>query len=655
MSSLLNAAISAAIPPSIAEATREASTGDTKFVLSPELLYFFELRLPQSVAPSTGGVFFYPLILNPQSIELTEPFSVDVAMTQGGGIFVEENGIIQRSLRISGTFGFYPKGKPKAVPVLNQLASTNKSYARSLPPYIVNAISGMRHLQYLQDAVFRTYADLKRNPATSADTQLIFHDSKKDEHWVVIPREFTITAERNRPLTEDYRMELLIVGPADAVNATRPSEDAGLLQEVRDIQANTKKFINMATAALQDLTGLEQQLKGIVQGFATIIGNVTALVTAAQNFVTGATALIESPLTLVTATAGLVESGVAFYANLIASGSSIAQIPDATLQDLRQMADACDVLGQHPECFQATAQTALVAVKSTQQLIFAGVTALTLAATSTPPQNFAAVSALGTALLPGDAARAAAQTTVGSSVQNYTSTQQYTVCKGDTLSNIASRFLGDARLWQYIAVANGLKPPFLAVQAGQPLGNLSEVSLPGALGLGATILIPNNAPAPSSLPNLPVLGATPNDPPAVHLFGRDLLLVPVVTSVNNVGSSNTQYDLAVNTDGASLDFLTVQGLPNLQQGLVTRLTTDKGANVLYQQVGVQQVVAFNIAALDLETIRFRIQAALAADPRVAAVTQVLISQSSAAADTAVVDATVQPRGYNQPSSIQVTL
>jgi len=92
----------------ILEAVRQETNQDSDFY--KKLIYYFELRIPPKVAPTPYmTTFLFPLALAPESYSLEEPFALEKTPTQGGGLFTEENGIIERMIRLRGTTGFKPR------------------------------------------------------------------------------------------------------------------------------------------------------------------------------------------------------------------------------------------------------------------------------------------------------------------------------------------------------------------------------------------------------------------------------------------------------------------------------------------------------------------------------------------------------------------
>jgi hypothetical protein len=92
----------------------------------------------------------------------------------------------------------------------------------------------------------------------------------------------------------------------------------------------------------------------------------------------------------------------------------------------------------------------------------------------------------------------------------------------------------------------------------------------------------------------------------------------------------------------------------LAQGLTTRVLTERGTDILYQDLGMQRVIGLGVTDIDLENLRFRAQEALANDPRVASVQRVDFKATSGSPDAIVIDVTVQVRGFTQASNIQIT-
>lgn len=631
----------------IRETLRQQLTGDDKFYR--KYIYYFELRLPPLVAAPLGGTsFFFPLVLNPESYTLEEPFAVEVTPTQLGGLYVEENGIIQRTIKLRGHTGFKPRKLARQPIQLLALKPDNKSFSRALPAFQLDLISGHRHFMYLQDAVFRTYADLKRDPATSEDTKLFFHIPKDDEHWEVIPKLFTLERQAKRGPLYHYNIELIVVGKAEDADQDF-SEDQSLLEQLNNAIATIQAGINLISAGIRDLTALAGELKGMIKNIDKVIDSVTEIVDAAGDFVTGVVELIQAPFAFLESIHELIEEGLEFYDTLRQAAEDITQIPEMVLQAIRGIQDGLHLLGTHPEVFETPAQRQMREIKNRQSLAkLTTQTALTAAGASTPPQTLQEAGTYGTKLMPGDELRAKATIAAGAEVLQYTSVQQHTVAQGDTLMSLAASFLGDARLWQHIAVINGLKPPFVDKQASANLAATDESPLPGAVGIGRAILIPTFAKPPQQKALLPVLGAEPTEDAEAKLLGTDIALVPSAKDPKLL-------TFAIDTELGSSDVKKVRGRDNLAQALMLRVSQEKGTDVLYKKVGTQRVVGLGILPVDLETARFRISEALLLDPRIAAIRKLTFLQPEGTSDVIEMDAELEVRGFAEPSTVTTAL
>ncbi len=625
------------------ERNRQQSAQDQNFFR--KFVYFFELRLSEEVAAPLRGPFLFPLALNPKSYTLEEPFTLEVTPTQGGGLYVEENGIVQRRIVIRGNTGFRPRILAGNVAQLGISSPDRKSFARKLPTSVLVPISGQRHFQYLQDAVFRTYADLKRDPATSEGTQLIFHIPKDDEHWLVAPQRFTLERDAVDRVLYNYSIEMVVLDKADATFLNF-SEDRGLLQTLKDGLRMVKSGVDLAAGAIGDLSAIQADVQSLVSDVGTVINSASTVTEAADSFIEGTTRLIETPVAQLERTVNLVDNSLQAVDNNEEAAPELRKVPAVTLQRMRQIADGMDRIGTHPELHEIATQRKVREFKDRQE-VFSAVSAEDLADVRPAPTTVTEANNIGTALTPGDVESAEAELGVGREINNYTGAREVAVAQGDTLVNLAARFLGDASLWQHIALLNGLQPPFVIEMATTPLG-LDEEAFPGALRLGDRVLIPNFSKPPTEQPLLPVLGARLEETAAQRFLGTDLALVDAG------GREGAQlFDLEVDVEGGSVDFKTVSGLDNMSQALTIRLRTEQGTDVLYKKLGLPRVLGLNIVPVDVETARFRIVEAIEADPRVATVQRLDFLDSTD--DALVVDMDVELRGFTEGTNVQLSI
>ena len=634
------------------ERNRQSFASDRNFFR--KFIMFFELRLPSVTSPvgnlEAGGTFFFPIVRGPSNYSMSEPFTVQETPTQGGGLYVEENGIVMRTIRIAGTTGFSPRSLPQtSVTPLVSLKPEKRSFSRRLRTRVLTDLSGHMHFMYLQDAVFRTYADFKRDPATAEETQMIFHNPKDQESWLVVPKVFEVAREaKDRGRTQyPYSFELTAVDAAKTTDRDF-SEDKGLLDSLKDAVGTIDRGINLARGAVNDLVALRASLTGLVPDLSSILDGATEILDAAADFVSGTVDAIQIPFPSVAELADVVDSSMDALDSLIEAGEAIARVPDEVIQKFRQIGDGLDVLGTHPESFETPAQRELREVRQSQELLRAiSVERADEAAATDPPTTFSAVDELGTGVTQGDVTSAGGTVTVGGAVIEYTSTTDHVIGRGDTLTNLAAKYLGDARLWQQIAVVNGLRPPFISELANV---DLSEENLPGTLGVGQTILIPTFAKPPSSLPVLPVLGVTSEEPAEVHLLGTDLAL-----EVVGGRAGAPLFDFVVDVEGGSRDAKQVSGRDNMAQAIQQRILTEKGTDILYKRLGLGRVVGTNFLPTDVEASRIKFAEAVDQDPRVASVRRLDFDDDRSPLDSLTLDMDVELRGFSAAVNVKTVL
>lgn len=611
----------------IREELRREAAADEDFLRAP--VYYFELRVPPESNTLGSASFLFPLVLAPQQISIEEPFTLAETETQDGGLYVERNGILRRTIKLRGTPGFKPRRYLGDAFQAIRGAEIQKGFNRDvLSKSLDNGagllqFSGQRHFQFLQDAVFRTYSDLLQSPAFASATSLIFHNPKDDEHWFVEPRRFSSDRDQSTSrVTYPWDIELLAYAPADDTALTF-SEDKGVIDAIKDGLRMANSAVNTVRGAIQDITALVQDLENIVSGFATVVNNVTSVVDDVADFTNGVSSFVASPFEAV---ANITSS---LATSLERFGTATVTVPESVIQSIRKVEDSFDQLGQFPQFFQTDTQRSLSRAKRNSELSTSNSRSeLQAAADRAPPNSFGQVLALGTGNLPGDLLKADGELGVGRSLVQYQSATEYVVSAGDTMQNLASRFLGDAREWRAIAALNGLEAPYV-----------SNTGLPDTVGVGDRILIPSIQPPPVQRSLTPVLGVDPMASGAERLLGTDLKLL-------RTGDVNNTVDLEVDVESGSTDFKLVSGVENLSQALLTRVETEKGTNQMYRYVGVDRIVATAAAALNRDVTIFRIAQAVRADPRVVAISNLRTGPGSSLPDAILIDLDVQPINFS---------
>jgi hypothetical protein len=239
----------------------------------------------------------------------------------------------------------------------------------------------------------------------------------------------------------------------------------------------------------------------------------------------------------------------------------------------------------------------------------------------------------------------------GGELYRYRNVQVATVEQGDTLASLAAKYLGDARLWQYIAVANGLKPPYVDDMASAPIApcDADGPLFKDALGIGAKVLIPSNAASPSNYPLLPVIGTHAYESSENQLLGVDAFLE---AHGDTMDDSRVLYDVAVDEEGGSVDVKLAEGMTNIEQVARLRIIIEHGTDPLYKNVGLKRIVGLNFNFADLANARYRIRESIGSDPRFASLRELEFTQNNDALETAMV---AEIRGLAESRSIKAMI
>jgi len=594
--------------------------------------YVFSLvTLPGKGPAGPTGTAYFPLPLNPDNLEINYPFAGQVTLCQDGGVVVEENGILTGTIRISATTGWHMRktqdtstgpGDGK----LTGLMATSNAYQ--------SPISGQMHAWRLVHRLFGAYGALVQDPQTSAKTHMEFHSLKDRLHLKVIPRNVSIRRDRSEArLTYRLNIELEIVGAAEKAKFLAPGKTA--LQKIKDMIADGRKYANMLSAQVDELTAVAGELKGEIAKISGIIDSAGQLVSACNDFITGVKSFVDIPAGTVSSLTDLVDEAGALAANVTDW--------DAQYEAFQSMGDQIDGLsatfeGHFDEGLDAkTAAVDNVATRSQglNQSSWKKAKAAKDAAASSGGAMSSA-SAYGSEFKPSDYDKLKAETGAGSSA-GYNAFAEHTVKQGDTLQSIAAQHMGSPSSWIDVALANGLRPPYVTQGA----------RVPNAVRPGDPILIPIHNPAAAadvSSTGNPAQGASQIE----DQLGVDLLLVRLDTG---------KYGWAVDSQHGSESIRRVRGAKNLSQALAKRVRTEQGTNVSFPEVGLPRLIGESIfggadSGSAYAMASYELHRQIEAEDRIQRVANMTFTVDKDAL-TAVIYAV--PVGYDTSRAINVTL
>jgi hypothetical protein len=463
---------------------------------------------------------------------------------------------------------------------------------------------------------------------------------------------------------------LTAVGKATSVNKDF-SEDKSLMDNIKDALRTVKRAIDLGTGAINDVTRMMADVKNTIRDIVKIMDACTTCMNAAQNFVDGVTDFIQLPYAFLDAANRQLEAAIGVVSAGITLGETIDgykadKMPEFVIQKLRTLHDSLEILGTHPSKWETNAEATIRKLREQQsQLARWNLYQQSLLGLVTPPvsdvtgqtyvparpTSYDEVNRLGTTPTEGDVTSMGGEITTGGEVLPYQSYQLVPVEDGDTLLSLAAKYMGDARLWVYIAIANGLKAPFVDRLAAVPLTNKNADEQPfgQALGVGAMIRIPTYAQSTVNFPILPVLGAHLDEPIENQFLGTDWQLEPTTPEANN---SVMVYDVPIDFEKGSVDAVVVSGVENLKQSILVRLSVEQGTNLLYRKLGLRRIVGMSFPLLDLEMAKFMIAESLAADPRIANIQNVQFQQVEDRFET---DLQVVVRGLSEARAVNVSV
>ncbi len=485
-------------------------------------------------------------VINPDVYNLSEPFAVTLTPTEDDSVVAEENGIIVRDLVLEGTFGLKEREATEFFGVGGFVAKPKDN--RLLPIFSPPNPDGTAHFLGLRK-LFREYSKLKKDPTQAPFIQMVFHDLKRDDHFLVIPGEFSTprNARTNR-VHFRYRITMQAIEGPDFARKTIKEEK----NPIGDAISSIGQGIQDMRSAFADLTALNAKIKRKIQNFDAIMLQLSGIITAVGNFVRSSKELF---IVVPQATLANVAEAFEQSANELASFDEIdPQLEEGQRHLIRAM-DAINRIGTHPEKFGPSSNSGTA--KS-----FAGGTAFSA-------RDFEFLEAGATV---GSRVRntlGASSTEAGLDLGTYRGIRLHEVRRSDSIISLSVEF----RVPQELIISiNDLRPPYITEGGG-----------PGILKPGDQMLIPQSQGVTGDelSPQTSEDGyVTPED----AMYGVDFAID--LDELNGNGRLELREDLAHGGFDAEL----VRGLPNVVQGIHIALNQEIGTSSNVPDVGIRRTV-----------------------------------------------------------------
>ena len=536
--------------------------------------YVFELVLPQNYR------IVIPILLGPTQYTFTREFSQDIEVAQDGALHVAEYGIVQGRIHISVDPGVGPRRPWNAVTIPGQAAG------------MISALSGHKRWMQIRDDLFFRYSELKRNPASSVDTKLLFHSLKDDSSYVVVPTELQLNRESSAAPSYPYSVDMVVIEKWDGERPALTGPDAGLFDMLTSPARQIRDAIQLIDATVDDATFYLSQAQTVATSWNNVIRDTGRLVESLGTFLAGVDSLIRVPYSTVAALAGA-------YDRLAGTAGDWGALSYSARTWARGIEQRLNRIAMFPAEFSPSldARERRLALARAKEAGYS-------------PADLAAATGTigGSGARATDAQRAAAANVV-SSTGGYSGWVEVEVVSHTSPEGIAGEYGVE---WALVAAANGLRSPYF-----------SDAGLPGTLAPGDKIVVPMATPDTRSMAGVS-RGEGYGTSRQAELFGRDLLL-------------DDDEGIAVDTRYGGLDFALVEGVDNVVQAVGIRLQTAQRTNLVYPTFGRLDYVG-SVATLEAALMaRVDTRRTLLEDPRIQGIKPLAIQ---AEADSVSVDATL---------------
>lgn len=550
----------------------------------------------------------YFFSMAPRVYEMGDPFTSVITPTQSGGKFVESHGSIIKNIKVTGTTGIRPRrseGPLADIPLigsaLTQLDSTldtvlfrdrNDNVPKSEQ-------TGFDDIIFMRN-IFRRYSDYRENNEASNHIIMVWYNAKEGDSWIVEPKDFRLIRGSKSPLTYDYSLAFQTLAPFESIISTDSEDPLKAVLAARKVFSRVQEF--------------NTQLKRSFLIISTQIRRLEGLGVFAE------TQLL-NPIINVTRGLGVIRATASNFG---------ARLQHNTLVLQRELDNAVDLLTGTPG---VEAQDALVRTLRRTQVTAArilaepGVRESVNSDSSTRQDRYSSAYVTG-----GDSVvRARSAPDLGGSsafIGNASVTDRVAqdfVNGGEDLRSIAGRLLGDKGAWHILATVNSLSSPYISADGRPGTLRVGDAILYPSSGAGvnaSTINTVNTSEDETSGKDTNTLG------PVQQAYGRDIRLVSI--SLSGVDLA----DLKVNQQG---DISTIVGIPNVEQALIVKFSTERGELPAHPSFGSSFPLGSKATPDSLNEFRVQTIATIKSDTRIQGIKNI---DFVAVRDVLVVNATL---------------
>jgi hypothetical protein len=546
----------------------------------------------------------YFFTVPPKVHEMSEPYTTQIVPTQNGGKFVESHGSIIREIKVSGTTGLRPNKLTrdavpalKSIPIFGDAISGAVDNVASLgdnplkPRGLANdnERTGYDDIIFLRN-IFRHYSDLKAS-SSSGRYIMLWRNIKDADYWVVEPADFRLMQDSGSPMTYKYSITLRTLSRFD-FTFDLPEDSFSIEQKIERLGRRLREFDRVLKSSLSTVDRQIDRVEGygsflqrailqpgitVLQGVASIKNNVN---TFGDNIEASGAQLNQNLDEALFLLGGPPPTGTGDPPPPIAENQrEPLSAQDGVVNALRRMKLAVAALLSEPTIRTSPTSNAKEKVSRS-----AGAYRIDSGArlTSSPPANGGSSTALSNVFLSDNFRIAKVQ-------------------RGDTIKVLALRLLGDSGRWKELALLNNLKAPFISDVGGvDVLAPGDDILYPfeGGEGPGAEIV------------NISTVKEDEALSVAEQAFGRDIRL-------RSSREGETQLtDFTINQSG---DLDTIVGIPNVEQAIKVKFSTEKGELTVHPSFGARFPIGKKITTESFNTFQIQVQSTIYSDNRVESV------------------------------------
>lgn len=513
----------------------------------------------------------------PQSVEMSEPASVQIVPTQDGGKFTESQGQIFKDIRISGTTGLRPH------PISNDFfgGSSGANLQITAPEFIrqkddrgldPREVTGFDELIFLRN-VFRVYYDLKQNSDYARKLVMLFLDVKDNEFYIVEPITFDTIKDKSSPLTYRYnislrtmfRFDTLFRRVRDSVNAFQAMQN--VISQVRQISTDISRSLYQIAKLHDYLANLPSSLfNSIMQDGMQILSAISEVGRSGIQFHPRAQRGFVQTLK---ANAWKVREDLHNkYSDEFKSGPlELLRLAN----ELVNLAKLCDTISSIEALWRGDKQ---IQVQDYRKAYYKEL--------GEAPSNYGSPLNLENMKIPDKV-------------------KEVDVIGNEDIRGLAKRYLGDEAKWKVLVIVNNLKPPYI-----------SHTRSAGVLAPGDKLLIPSSSSEDAIDANIfdtvNTDQAIQSQSTTLRKYGRDIKLASV---------GNGYSDLVVGQNG---DLELTDGLDNINQSMAIKFSTEKGELATHPDFGARFPLGTKIGFHKLQEFIISIRQTIYSDSRVDSIT-----------------------------------